>query len=226
MIKPTKEFLEVFKSTNGALSVTESIAIMNLTAQLNPRIYLDLDVNISYPLKSLWLELGTHEGKSSMSALYGNKHVDEFLLVDPEFNKSINIKTIADTFNKVIKKQMKFVFVEDYSTVVLSTTNYKFSYCFVDSGSHQDGLPMQEVKLLEDRMVQGGIIAFHDFRSQFVEVEEAYNYLLGTGKYEEIIIDWREITDYVDENNLEEGNQSWHHTELKNPCFVGAVKRK
>jgi len=41
-----------------------------------------------------------------------------------------------------------------------------------------------------------------------------------------INIDWDKIVSYVNENNLEEGNTSWHHNELKNPCFVGAVKRK
>ena len=100
------------------------------------------------------------------------------------------------------------------------------SYCFVDSGSHQDGLPMQEVKLLEDKMVQGGIICFHDWDSQFREVKEASDYLVSTGKYDYISIQWNEIIEYVNANNLEEGNISWHHNELKNPQFVGAVRRK
>lgn len=85
---------------------------------------------------------------------------------------------------------------------------------------------MKEVLALEDRMVEGGIIAFHDFRAQFLQVNEAYDYLLGTGKYEEIKIDWNEIVSYVNENELEVGNISWHHQELQNPCFVGALRRK
>jgi hypothetical protein len=87
---------------------------------------------------------------------------------------------------------------------------------------------MQEAKLLENRIVQGGIIAFHDYKNQFTEVEIAYDYLLSTGKYEPIGINWQEIFDYVKEHNLEEGNNSWHlYPELPHPPnFVGALKRK
>jgi Ni,Fe-hydrogenase I large subunit len=88
---------------------------------------------------------------------------------------------------------------------------------------------MQEVKMLEDRIIQGGIIAFHDVFSQFVKQTEAYEYLLSTGKYEEIKINWQEIFDYLKENNIsEDDNNSWHkYPELPYPPnFIGALKRK
>jgi hypothetical protein len=116
-------------------------------------------------------------------------------------------------------------FIPKYSTEVIGWYE-ELAYVMVDSGSHGDGLPMQEVKMLEDRIISGGVILFHDFRSQFSEVEQAYDYLLSTGKYEEIIIDWNPINQYVIEKNLEEGNQTWHHTELESPNFLGALKRK
>jgi len=201
MLTPTPEFWKVFKETNGALSCAEAVAIMNIAAQAPQGTYI---------------ELGTFMGKSAMSASQGLKG-GAFVLVEPEFSSDWALP---------IDVRQQIYPVKDYSVNVLQSMKDMYAYCFVDSGSHQDGLPMQEVKLLEDRMVQGGIIAFHDFRSQFVEVEGAYNYLLSTGKYEEIIIDWNEIIEYVNANNLEEGNLSWHHNELKNPCFVGALKRK
>ena len=209
MITPSKEFWKIFKKTNGALSCAEALAIMNL-ASLAPKGY--------------WLELGVYHGKSAMAAANGGICIC-FILVDPIFNDA-DID-ILEGIKKAVNYDIGLLPYDDYSINMLPKTTEVFSYVMVDSGSHQDGIPMQEVKLLEDRIIKDGVIAFHDFRSQFIEVEEAYNYLLGTGKYEEIIINWKEITDYVDENNLEDGtNKSWHHTELKNPCFVGALRRK
>lgn len=207
LIYPTKEFLEVFKSTPGALSVTESIAIINI-ASLAPG--------------GIYLELGAYRGKSAMSALVSLKN-GIFYLVEPEFNDEIE-------FNEMVirlgyKNHVSINLIKAYSTDIIGDYN-NLCYVFVDSGSHQDGLPMREVTLLEDKVVQGGIVAFHDWNSQFKEVKEASDYLVSTGKYEYIPINWDEIISYVNENNLEEGNNSWHHTELKNPCFVGALKRK
>lgn len=213
MITPSKEFWEVFKSTNGALSCAEALAIMNIAAQA--------------PQANRCVEFGVYKGKSAMSAAYVLNYA-LFYLVEPEF-KNKKFQTEVELILKKIQPdvtKVDYSFSSMISTEWLNDNERDFGYVFVDSGSHQDGLPMQEVKLLEDRMVQGGIIAFHDFKSQFVEVEQAYNYLLNTGKYEEVNIDWDEIVRYIDENNIEEGNQSWHHTELKNPCFVGAVRRK
>lgn len=203
---PTKEFFEEFKKTPGALSTPESIAIYNIALQAP---------------QGLYLELGSHKGKSGMSAALGLKK-GLFILVDPIFEDEKLAKSVRD----LVKTDLISVSdIADYSTNIIQ--NYdNLSYVFVDSGSHADGLPMQEIKMLEDRVKSGGIIAFHDFNSQFYEVREAYDYLISTGKYEEIPIDWPVIVNYVRENNLEAGNNSWHHNETEFPCFVGAVKRK
>lgn len=206
---PSKEFIEEFKKTVGALSVCESIAIYNIALQAP---------------EGLYLELGSHKGKSGMSAAIGLKP-GVFHLVDPIFEDDF---LAVDVMNLIINStttKIKATTIADYSTNIIQ--NYEnLSYVFVDSGSHADGLPMQEIKMLKDRVKQGGIIAFHDFNSQFHEVKEAYDYLISTGKYEEISIDWPVIVNYVRENNLEQGNESWHHTEMEFPCFVGAVRRK
>lgn len=217
MIKPTNDFWEVFKATNGALSCAEAVAIANLAAQAPRGIYI---------------ELGTHKGKSGMAALYTLKRYEVtggaviFILVDPIFEDANIIEEVYLSMQKVNVID-GLITIDFKSTISLDeiTKHDNYSYVFVDSGSHQDGLPMQEVKLLEDRMVQNGIIAFHDWDSQFKEVKEASDYLVSTGKYEYIPINWDKINSYVNENNLNDGNISWHHTELENPNFVGALKR-
>lgn len=210
MITPNKEFWEVFKNTDGALSCTEAVAIMNIAAQAP---------------KGIAMECGVYKGKSLISTIYGLSYDRIFVLVEPEFSDIKWWDEVEELANSINGETHSFVYEPSYSTDVIP--NYdEYGWVFVDSGSHQDGLPMQEVKLLEDRMVQGGIIAFHDWDSQFQEVKEASDYLVSTGKYEYMPINWEEIIEYVNANNLEEGNKSWHHNELRNPCFVGAVKRK
>lgn len=209
MITPTKEWLEVFKKTPGALSVTEAVAIMNIAALAPNGIYI---------------ELGTHKGKSGMSAAFTLKN-GLFIMVDPILSDNTLFHSVCGAIQNSSIDGIDIESWPDYSLNIIPKYD-NYSYVFVDSGSHQDGLPMEEAKLLEDRIVPGGIIAWHDFDSQFKEVREAYNYLLSTGKYEEISINWQEIVDYVNAENLEEGNESWHHAELRNPCFVGALKRK
>jgi hypothetical protein len=213
MITPPAEFWKVFKETPGALSCAEALAIINIAAQS--------------PTHERCVEFGVYRGKSAMSAAIVLTHA-LFYLVEPEFKGSKFKNDVAATLKKIPSSPVEYSFSSLYSVEWLNDNEREFGYAFVDSGSHGDGLPMQEAKLLEDRMVQGGIIAWHDYKNQFVEVEAAYNYLLSTGKYEEIPINWQEIFDYVAENNLEEGNDSWHlYPDLGHPPnFVGALRRR
>lgn len=212
MITPSKEFWKIFKETNGALSCAEALAIMNITAEAAAGNHI---------------ELGTYKGKSALAARYGLRY-GIFYLVDPIFEDKDLCTTVVTKLTLFTKfgGQCEIKTSDKYSTEGIIEKYAPYSYVFVDSGSHQDGLPMQEVKLLEDRVISGGIIAFHDWNSQFSEVKEAADYLVSTGKYDYISINWDEINTYVNENNLNEGNQSWHHTELENPNFIGALRRK
>jgi len=206
---PDQSFWKLFKGTHGALSTTESIAIFNI-AHLAP--------------EGIYLELGTYRGKSAISAALGFKK-GVFYLVDPIFSDSSTAKNVKKMISQVSDNKVKAVTVNAYSTRVIQNYN-DISYAFVDSGCHDNGLPMQEVKMLENRIIKDGIIAFHDFGNEFTEVADAYNYLLGTGKFEIVNISWDQIFNYVRENNLEENNNSWHQRGNEEfPKFVGALKR-
>lgn len=212
MITPTSEFWKVFKETNGALSCAEAVSIMNLAA-LAPT-----------GEKGIAIEAGTYHGKSAMAAAYGLKSIGEFWLVDPIFEDEVLAEQVSSKVLNAGESVYGVVCFEKSSVEVIPSFD-KYVWAFVDSGDHQS-LPMIEVKLFEDRIVQGGIIAFHDWQSQFLEVMYAYNYLLGTGKYEEVHINWQEIVEYINREGIEDGNKTWHHTELQNPCFVGALRKK
>lgn len=204
---PPKEFIDKFKSIYGAFSVCEMLALYNICLQA-PEGYA--------------AELGVYRGKSAMVAALGLQN-NILHLVEPEFKDE---KWEEEVYSMLLplNKNVSILTFPDYSTDFIPEIPW-LSYCFVDSGDHSDDLPMTEAKLLEDKIIPGGIIAWHDINCQFIRVNEAYNYLLSTGKYEEINIPWDEIKSYVSEHNLEEGNNSWHHPETPLPCFVGALKK-
>lgn len=208
---PDLNFWEPFKKASGAFSAAEAIALHNICLEAP---------------NGLYLELGTHKGKSTMAAVSALKD-GFFSLVDPIFEDEEIIREVVSNVSRVNKNSVQLNFIINYSTNVIQ--NYEnLSYVFVDSGSHGDGLPMEEVKMLEDRVKLGGIIAFHDIFSQFTEVTEAYEYLIGTDKYDVVQIDWHPILEYVKDNALDIGNNSWHqYPELPHsPNFVGALRRK
>lgn len=214
MIKPTHEFWKVFKETNGALSCAEAISLANI---------------VNEAPEGMFLELGSHKGKSSQCIALGitSRHQPKstLVLVEPEFKDGYWRNRVIATVSSMLP-QNGFSYVADFSLNVIHEFD-KLSFVFIDSGSHSDELVMNECKMLEDKIIEGGIICFHDFGSQFVKVNEAYDYLLLTGKYEVIKIDWTEILDYVKEHDLDNGNNSWHqYPDLPHsPNFIGAVKR-
>ncbi len=211
MYYPSKDFWPLFKKTNGALSSAEALAIMNICKTVP---------------KGTYMELGVHRGKSALSAIQTLED-GFFILVDPIFEDEEIIREVVGTMAQSNPQCVQLNFVANFSTNVIPNQEH-LSYVFVDSGSHSDELPMQEVKMLEDRVIPGGVIAFHDFGSQFIQVNDAYDYLLSTGKYEKIDIEWDKIFIYVRINNTEADNTSWHeYKELPHPPnFVGALRRK
>lgn len=209
MIIPDKKFWEVFKSTNGAFSTPEAIALYNICLEV---------------MGGEYLELGTHMGKSTMAASIAMSK-GTFYLVDPIFEDATINKEVGKTVSS-LSPHIDYVLVPNYSTEVIPRY-HDLAYVFLDSGDHGEELVNAEVRALEDRVRSGGIFAFHDMGNQFTAVQRGYDYLLSTGKYTPIGINWAEIFDYVRDNNLEEGNTSWHEKGSEEfPKFVGALKRK
>lgn len=214
MILPDNDFLKIFKETPGAFSVAECIALINICGQAP---------------EGLCAELGTHKAKSTLAEIYGLKNARDIFLVEPEFKNMDWCLVVSNTINRVKElsnNKITCTLISGYSTDFIPKFD-RYAFVFVDSGVHDD-LVMEECKLLEDRVIKNGIIAFHDKNSQFTAVDRAYDYLVSTGKYDEIDIDWTAILHFVKENNLEDGNDSWHqYPKLPHPPnFVGALKRK
>lgn len=233
MKAPLPSFFETFKKTPGAIGVAEAIAIYNLALQAP---------------KGIRADLGSHAGKAAQSAAAAFES-GQIYMVDPcfdlsnreawahsvqgvpenmpwsYFNEKDILKRIRDNIYEVSNTKVGCVLVGDYSeNYIAKYTGY--SWVFVDTDTHQGGMAMREAKLLEDRMVVGGIIAFHDWNNQFSDPREAHQYLIGTGMFDNIEIEWDEIFDYVRERNLEAGNNSWHERGSNEfPRYVGAVKR-
>lgn len=238
MIFPTQEQLDLFKSTPGAISVHEMVAIINIAAQAP---------------KGTCAEMGSHRGKSGIAAAIGLSHTENSTLhmVDPLYDmENLEAWSHADQKHpdnawqgakddgfkqsvlKMIEASTSIACMArlhgDYSTNAiprLHSEHGDFGYVFIDSDQHQYELVKEECKLLRNRMAVGGIICFHDFQSQFTGVERAYRETLEGGQYQEVPIDWERIKTYVKDIGGEAGNQSWHHCDKEAPCFVGAIKR-
>lgn len=213
MTYPTKEFLEIFKKTPGALSVAESIAIMNIAAMAP---------------KWLWVELGSHKGKSGMSAAYVFGDYGQLQLIDPIYSDVSLAAKVESGVKSVSKHNLDVRCISGYSFDVIAPMG-NISYLFWDSGEHGGEVLEKEKMLIEDRIAVGGIVCSHDIGNQFSSQKEAMDYLVNTGKYEWIPINWQEIFDYMKENNItEEDNDSWHtYPDLPHsPNFVGAIRRK
>lgn len=211
MITPTPEFWKDFVETKGAFSCAEALALFNITSQAE---------------QGCFLELGSHKGRSSICIAAAMPNVSQLYLVEPEFKDPEWANEVLLKVNKWTPDNVLATGYGAYSLDVIPLFK-ELSFCFIDSGVHDD-MVMEECKMLEDRIIQGGIIALHDFLNQFTAVERAYDYLLSTGKYSKIEINWNEIFDYLKENDLQDGDLSWHkYPDLPHPPnFVGALRRK
>ncbi len=206
MVKPKKEFWEVFKKINGALSACEAMFIVQCA---------------SAAPKGNYIECGVAFGKSAyVASRFLNDGI--FVLVDPHFeNEEIN-----DSVYELVRCNEIYPIMKPITSVeALAENSIDYAYAMLDSGDHEQTV-IDEVNLIKDRMVSGGIVVMHDIDSQFVRVREAYNHLLNTGNFEEVKFDWNEIEKYVIEEGCEVGNTSWHHPELPHPKFIGALRRK
>ncbi len=240
---PDPNFFKIFKPIPGAIGCGESLAISWLASQAPSSD------------DGLWIDIGTNAGRAAMSAARGLHGGAERVIhcIDPVFDLSnahaisqMCQKTVENIgwgwvkesdFQEKVRDRISFASNGTIDTRVMGLASMdaipvltgrgeRVAWAFVDSDAHEYPLLHAECWLLKDRMAKGGIISFHDYLNQHVDVERVLRELLSTGKFEEIGVPWHEINQWIDVNVTEwtPDNASWHAHEHANPHFVGAVK--
>lgn len=226
-------------NTPGAVSVTELFG-------LNATILSYLEAR-----EGIAVDLGSHAGRSSMVAakvLSDKNRKDHFNLVDLVYDLKngdwgFSILKSADNmpwryvrdefFMGNILQKMECHSDLNIRLLGLSSRQFfalnrgkKFSYVFIDSDDHQVDLVLYEAKELENSMLKGGLIFFHDYRNQYRGPSEALEYLISTDKYEEIGISWENAIEETKKSELIHDKFSWHMPGVEFPTYLGCVRRK
>lgn len=203
-----------FKSTSGAMSVQEGIALANL-ATIVP------DVGIC-------IECGSHAGKSAIAIAIGfdggpQRHLDmvDPLFEDEEFAKAAKERVEAVS-PSVIPALWPTTSLEAMESLMMLGDPQFFAFAFLDSGDHDCALVRSEFDFLKTRMVPGGIIALHDvgnYQGPLMLWQEAQN-----EGFENVPIPWDEIKEFCGPD-ANAGNNSWHCCDSPAPCFLAALRK-
>lgn len=221
------ELLTSFKQTPGAVSVTEAIGLTQVIADYPPI------------QGGVFVDLGSNAGKSSMIAAAAFSNIGSngtFYLVDPLYGDDVRWHQWAYAANKQVfltsmyKRLTTFSSLQFTLAPMESTTfltkfaerNFRIDYCFVDSGDHGPELLNKEIDLLLPLLNDNALLIFHDYGNQFIAVSSAYAQLLEKG-YRKVEIDWEPIKQFVKDDSLEKGNDSWHCLNVECPNFIGAL---
>lgn len=238
------EIVEKCKKVPGAISVTEMIVIHRLVLNelLSPDNLWAIDLGAHAGKSSMM-------ASSAMSRLKRN---DLFCMVDLIYNienpewwntyqgdqarkhgkdvRECIPWPIAKDPRKITKIQVWHNLVSNLKVNLFAYSSLQFlekyegpfSYAFIDTDDHQEELVLAEVKALADKMAEGALVLLHDYGNYRGPIR-AGQYLLNTGLYEEIKIDWRPVSNFVKERNLDEGNDSWAGPDHKH---LGCFRRK
>jgi hypothetical protein len=229
--------LELVRKTPGAVSMTELFGLFDTVVN-----------NLQCPM-GVAVDLGSNAGKSSFvgsAALSAIFRTDTFHLVDPVYDLT-NEEEWKNTFQKTVdnlpwgyckeknfkkdllRKLKKVSKLEHVLYGVTSLTYLKesrnYSYVFIDSDDHQLDLLHQETRMLLEKVMVGGLIFFHDFMGNYVAPGMTADYMVGTGLYEYVDIDWQKAINFVNKYDLEKDNNTWHFKDMANPNFLGCIKR-
>lgn len=224
-----------FKEIQGAISVTEAAHLYLILSEFR--------VTMSFEYAA---DLGAHAGKSTSIASYalGNSCAN-FFLVDPLYDKdnpdvwksttgtsSRNYYFDQNDYNNTILNRAKEFnpnmnfFLEGIPSEEFLNKCPMLGYCFVDTDDHNATIIGKEIALLKEKMLIGGILAFHDYGNQFVPIYEAANGLVKSGLFEMVKPDMDEVNKLVDLVGGEKGNDSWHiYDSIPRPNFVGCFRR-
>ena len=220
------EMFEFAKNTYGGVNMSEMVGLFDTIIK-----------HLKCP-EGMAADLGSHEGKSSIigaAALSYLNRADDFHLVELiEFGKPNVKERVTERVTKY--SSVPVTLVEGLSVDFIYENGGPFSYVFVDT-DHDISFVMPEGKGLEDRMLPGGLIFFHDFKNQYPAPAQVYQCLIDTGKYEEVEIDWDSAIQFTKEHGLKENDVTFarydglHATSLSEltsfeyPVFIGCLRR-
>lgn len=235
---PPPEIIGLFRTTPGAISMHEFFAISWLTSQI--------------PNEGVCIDVGTNGGKAAVAESVGfsastylhcidtvfdlnnkeawaDNHTQQgpmttgwAWIYEPDFKQKVINRIAAASKHKVTA----ILYGESALTAIPRIGAEGVAFAFCDADNNQKWLVDGIVDALAPLMIKGGIIAHHDWNSQFIAPTEAQERLLATGDFERVIIPWGEIQSAVDSSGGEHrGNSSWHHRETARPMFVGAIRR-
>lgn len=235
---PSPEIIDLFKTTPGAISLHEFFAIKWL-------------VGLS-PFGGTHIDIGTNAGKAAIAQAAGLPRGSEINCVDTVFDLS-NDEAWKDNHQQPDRNTTgwSWIYEKDFKQRVIDRIETasnrgisvllhgesaltaiprigagRIGFAFSDADSANKWLVDGIATALAPNMVKGGIIAWHDWNSQFAPPKEASDHLISTGEFEQVSIPWDEIKEAVDSIGGEHvGNDSWHHRETARPMFVGAVRR-
>lgn len=246
---PSPSLIDHFCKIPGAFAVSEAIAMYIAITQELPKAP-GWGAAINGPV----CELGAHCGKASSiltQATYRTLHPGttvEVHLVDPLFDRTEENyretcqKTVdnipwahcqREDFNEwVIKNSLSDCPTESVHITLLGTLSWKYLvgqphlYCaLVDSDDHNDELVLRECKLLETSILPGGLVFFHDFGNYGGPVK-GHEYLLSTGRFENVELLWGTACTMSAEGNWESRNDSWHAKQSgDNARYLGCARR-
>lgn len=205
--------LKIFKETPGAMSVHEGAALFNLMGII--------------PDEGLCVECGSHMGKSAIAIASGMErgpqrvlHLVDPLFVDEELER--RVVNLVQT-PKVVPAMWSTLSPQVLTEIQTSTGFEKFAFVFLDSGDHDYELVRSEADYLLDKMLPGGIIAFHDV-GNYQGPLRVWKEIQLQG-FENVPIPWDEIKVIVAENGGEASNNSWHKLDDPTPCYLAAVRK-
>lgn len=239
MIKiPSPNLIGLFKTTQGAISLHEFFAISWLASQA--------------PSNGVCLDIGTNAGKAAVAQSSGFAASTYIHCIDTVFDlendvawKDNHMQPDRNTtgWSWIYEKDFKqkvisriaaaskhnvsaILYGESVMTAVPRLGADGVAFAFSDADSANKWLVDGIADALAPNMVKSGIIAWHDWSSQFFPPKEASDRLIATGQFEQVAIPWDEIKEAVDSIGGEHvGNDSWHHRETERPMFVGAVRK-
>ena len=236
IIKELKTPLISALETPGAVSATELLALAWTSYR-----------ELNNPGGSI-VELGSHAGKTSLILGFVSDLMDlrgTLYLVDPLYdflNASWHLTVyrrremveweyakgegFVHRVSSLIASHVKsrFALVGDISINFLKSLNEPVSIAFIDSDAHTENLILEEVALLEPKLLSGALLYFHDY-GNFDGPVYAVKRLLATGKYSMVRIEWGDIVSHIKDMGFESLNNTWHMVNDPYPSYLACLKR-